>query len=185
VPQVCVDFITDTLERASGTRWLDRGSGRARVQGQLDFNALSLSNRRSVSRFVDFADSHPHWFDVYRLLPEERVKFARRARFFQHLAEHADRYIPGDIVVIHGLRDDNELHYHSFFVYESDPVTGVPMLLAANAGRPRVRTWEAEMNNAPKRSIRMRVRPRLEWLESIIPANRNISSGNTDRPDTG
>jgi hypothetical protein len=176
VPQVCVDFIIDTLERASGTYWRERGGERARVKGQLDFSSLGVGNRRSVGRFVEFAEAHAAWFDVYRLLPDERVPFRQRDRFYQHLSENADRYIPGDIVVIHGYRDDNELHYHSFFVYEADPVSGMPTLVAANAGRPRIRTWESEMRNAPRRSIRMRVRPRLEWLESVLPSAVNVST---------
>jgi len=71
-------------------------------------------------------------------------------------------------VTIYGLRDDGKMHYHSFFVYEADPVTGAPSLVAANAGRPRIRPWEAEMLTAPQRSIRARIRPRLEWLELVL-----------------
>ncbi len=176
LPQVCVDFITDTLERASGTWFRERGPVRERTKGQLDFNELAIDNRRSVGRFVEFAEAHPAWFDVYRLEQEERVPFRRRAKFFAHLSEHADRYMAGDIIVIHGLKEDNEYHYHSFYVFDADPVTGMPTLVAANAGRPRIRTWDAEMRNAPKRSIRMRVRPRLEWLESVLPVGAQLSS---------
>ena len=71
------------------------------------------------------------------------------------------------MVAIYGLRDDGKMHYHSFFVYSSDPVTGVPSLVAANAGRPRIRPWESEMLTAPQRSIHARIRPKLEWLEAI------------------
>ncbi|HEY6558178.1 MAG TPA: hypothetical protein VI072_12925 [Polyangiaceae bacterium] len=175
LPQVCVDFITDTLERASGTWFRERGLARERVKGQLDFNELALDNRRSVGNFVEFAEAHPAWFDVYRLDQEERVRFGRRKQFFAHLSEHADRYMTGDIIVIHGLKDDNEYHWHSFYVFDADPVTGMPTLVAANAGRPRIRTWDAEMRNAPKRSIRMRVRPRLEWLEAVLPVGTQLS----------
>jgi hypothetical protein len=85
-------------------------------------------------------------------------------------AAHRERheYRPGDVVVILGPRDDDLLHYHSFFVVAADPVSGMPTWLAANAGRPRVRTWEAEMQNAPKRAIVARLRPRLEWLERLV-----------------
>jgi len=44
-----------------------------------------------------------------------------------------------------------------------DPLTGFPILLAANAGPPQMRTWEGEMSNAPRRFVvaRLRVRPEI------------------------
>jgi hypothetical protein len=168
VPQVCIDFVTDTFERASGSWYRPRGEPRERIAGRLDFGALGIDNERSVESFVGFAKNHPDAFDVVELGDDERVPYARRADFFAHLASHRDRYRPGDIVTIYGLRDDGKMHYHSFFVYEADPVTGAPSLVAANAGRPRIRPWEAEMLTAPQRSIRARIRPRLEWLELVL-----------------
>ena len=137
VPQVCIDFITDTLERASGTWWREHGGPRAREVGPLDFDSVELENRRSVDHFTRFAEQAPRWFDVHRLRDDERIPFRRRDDFVRHLVEHRDRYIPGDIVTIYGLRDDERMHYHSFFVYDSDPVTGLATLLAANAGAAR------------------------------------------------
>lgn len=176
VPQVCIDFITDTLERASGTWWLNRSEGRERRLGRLRFDQLGIDNHRSVERFLVFAASRPDWFDVYDLEPTERVPFRYRTRFYNELYRHADRYIPGDIVTILGLRDDEKFHYHSFFIFDADPVTGVPTAVAANAGQPRVRSIENEMSNAPRRSILSRVRPRLEWLESIIDVERSAAA---------
>jgi hypothetical protein len=167
VPQVCIDFITDTFERAGGSWFRPRGEARERIPGNLDFSQLGIDNERSVERFVEFAKAHPDWFDVFDVPEEERVPYARRADFFAHLYEHRDRYRPGDIVTIYGLRDDDKMHYHSFFVYDRDPVTGAPSLVAANAGRPRIRPWEAEMITAPLRSIRARIRPKLDWLERV------------------
>ena len=106
-------------------------------------------------------------------------------RFYEHLLRTRDRYVPGDIVTIHGLRSDEEMHYHSFFVYDADPVTGMPMLVAANAGRPRVRSWESEMLSAPRRSIRSRVRPRLPWLESVIETSGRRERGAEGAADFG
>jgi hypothetical protein len=167
VPQVCIDFVTDTFERASGSWYQPLGQPRERTPGRLDFGALGIDNERSVERFVQLAKAHGEWFDVLELPDEERVPYAHRDEFFAHLAAHGDRYRPGDIVTIYGLRADEKLHYHSFFVYSADPVTGTPSLVAANAGRPRVRPFEGEMQSAPLRSIRARIRPRLEWLESV------------------
>ena len=168
VPQVCIDFVTDAFERASGTWWGDRTAERQRIRGQVDFDDVGIDNRRSVEVFLRFAKDRPEMFDVTRLPDEERIRFSERGAFFAHLGEHADRYVPGDVVAIHGPRSDGENHWHSFFVYDSDPLTGLPTLLASNAGRPRIRSWEGEMRAAPLRSIHSRVRPRLEWLEAVI-----------------
>lgn len=175
VPQVCIDFVTDTFERASGSWYRQRGEPRERVQGRLDFTALGIDNERSVERFVEFAKVHPAWFEVEELGPEERIPYFRRKAFFAHLEEQKRRYQPGDIVTIYGLRDDEKPHYHSFIVYDRDPVSGVPSLVAANAGRPRIRPWESEMTSAPRRSIRARVHPRLEWLESVVAPGAAVS----------
>jgi hypothetical protein len=167
VPQVCIDFIADTFERASGTWWRPRGEARERVVGRLDFDDLALENKRSVEQFLAFAQAHPQWFEVRQLQGEERISLRNRGRFFAALFQSRMDYRPGDIVVILGKRDDDKLHYHSFFVYEVDPLSGMPVLLAANAGRPRIRTWEGEMQNAPARSILARIRPQLPWLSAV------------------
>jgi hypothetical protein len=60
------------------------------------------------------------------------------------------------------------MHYHSFFLYERDPITGFPLVLVGNAGRPSLRVWDTEARRTPKRSIWYRIRPRLHWLESVV-----------------
>lgn len=168
IPQVCIDFVTDTIERAGGTWWADQRRDRQRIRGSIDFDEIGIENRRSVDVFIRFAEERPEMFDVYGLPEAERVRFLERPAFFSHLAGHADRYLPGDVVAIHGPRSDGENHWHSFFVYDSDPISGLPLLLASNAGKPRIRSWEGEMRAAPRRSIHTRIRPRLEWLESVV-----------------
>jgi hypothetical protein len=155
----------------SGTRWLSRDEGRGRRQGRLDFGGLGIENRRSVEQFIEFARAHPDWFELYEVPEAERVAFSNRRRFFQRLTETPDRFQPGDVVAILGPRDDERLHYHSFFVVDRDPISGVPTLLAANAGRPRFRNWEGELENAPRRAIVARIRPRLAWLEGVAGVN--------------
>ena len=58
-PQVCIDFVLDTFERAGGTWWEARGGRRQRVVGRLLFDDTELENRRSVERFIDFARVWP------------------------------------------------------------------------------------------------------------------------------
>ena len=175
VPQVCIDFVTDTLERASGARFRPRGEPREFVRGLLDFDAFGLDNRRGVGTFVGFTRAHPEWFEFTETTPEQRLPFRARAAFFRDIYEHRDEYRPFDIVTIFGLRSDGKLHYHSFFVADRDPVTGMPIAVVANAGRPRIRSWENEMQNAPQRGILAHIRPKLSWLEANLASDDNLS----------
>ena len=152
-PQVCIDFVLDTFERASGTWWQARSLPRQRVVGRLQFDDTAMENRRSVERFIEFARTHGEAFDVYEPRPEERVPLRNRQQFFAALYRARAEFRRGDIVAIFGPRDDEKLHYHSFLIVDADPLSGMPTELAANAGRPRIRSWEGEMANAPRRSI--------------------------------
>ena len=176
-PQVCVDFITDTWERASGTwyRPLPPASGDERPKpapertvGGVDFDGLDLPNRRSVAELLAFAKRHPDMFEVLDLPQEERIPFARRTEMFELLARRADDFAPGDVLVIHGVKADGQPHYHSVMIVEQDPITGVPTLVAGNAGRPREQTLEGVMARSPKRAIKQRIRPRPEWLAAAV-----------------
>jgi hypothetical protein len=194
VPQVCIDFITDSLESATGGHWAARGERREFRRGALDFDALGIENPRSVEQFSAFAEEQPEWFDVHLPGPGERVKFYRRREFFESLAASAWRYREGDVVLIYGLRDDERFHYHSFFVAEVDPLTGAPTLLAANAGPAQLRTWEGEMSAAPRREIVARIRPRAELLARayaqaaeqpgvpLTPPARTLPAASADEP---
>lgn len=175
-PQVCIDFVLDTFERASGTWWQSRSQGRQRVLGRLQFDDAALENRRSVERFIDFARTHAESFDVYEPAPEARVPLRNRALFFAELYRSRAHFQRGDIVAILGPRDDEKLHYHSFFIVDADPLSGMPTELAANAGRPRIRSWEGEMQNAPRRSILARIRPRPIWLEALVAPENGVSA---------
>ncbi len=168
-PQVCVDFVLDAFERASGTWYGGRAGERARARGGIDFEATDLKNRRSAAEVTKFALAHPEWFEVWGPTDDERVPFGRRADFFANITANADRLRPGDIVVIHGFKSDGQVHYHSFLIDSKDPLTGVPHKLAGNAGRPRVQTWEGVMRSAPLRSIKHVLSPRTEWLTASLP----------------
>lgn len=175
-PQVCIDFVLDTFERASGTWWQGRDQPRQRVLGKLRFDEHAIDNARSVERFIEFARVHGEQFEVYEPTPEQRVPLRNRQQFFSTLYDQRQQYRRGDVVAILGPRDDEKLHYHSFIIVDADPLSGMPTELAANAGRPRIRSWEGEMANAPRRSIFARVRPRQLWLESLLGATPRVSA---------
>jgi hypothetical protein len=173
VPQVCIDFLTDTLERASGTWWRDGTTSRGRNVGKLDFEDLASIPReelRRVPTFVDFAKSRPDLFDVLDVPAKERVQMGNHDAFVSYLAANRADYQPGDIVVIRGPTpwDRRQMHYHSFFIYETDPMSGSPIAVVGNAGRPTVRYWRVETFRTPERAIWYRIRLNTPWLESII-----------------
>jgi hypothetical protein len=172
VPQVCVDFIFDTFERASGTWWRPRGEPRQRVMGKLDFATLSDETRRRATSFIELASRRPDAFEVWTVPERERVPFKYGQELSKYLTESADRFQPGDVVMIRGYapwdKRTRVMHFHSFFVFDSDPLTGMPLTLAGNPGRPVLQTWQFEAFRTPERSIWYRVRPRLEWLEHAV-----------------
>lgn len=174
VPQVCLDFLLDTLERAGGSWWNPASGPRQRTIGRFDRAALGLANPRSIDHFVQFAATHPDKVDLWTVPPAERIEFQHERRFLDFLAAHADDFRAGDIVLIKGYlprpgdRRHDIMHYHSVYVYETDPVTGVPMLLIGNSGVPRLTTWRFEMDRTPRRAVYYRIRPKTEWLASFV-----------------
>jgi hypothetical protein len=172
VPQVCADFLTDTFERTSGTWWQTRGKPPGRVRGRIELDRLTHQLRR-VEGFIGWAESHPQWFEVAMIPPAERIQFRQAREFYEHLKDQAAFYQPGDVVIIRGYTPFDKpwmqraMHYHSFFIYENDPITGMPISIAGNAGTPALRAWETEVLRTPKRSIWYRIRPSTEWLREL------------------
>ncbi len=177
VPQVCVDFLVDTLERASGTWWRPLGEAPTRSAGGLDFSELPGGrgdSLRRIAEFVRWARSHPDWFDVLEIPLAERTRMLPSGPFAAFLTSRREEFRPGDMVLIGGYvpwDPRRYVHYHSFWVYESDPLTAMPLLIASNPGHPGIRTWRYEMNRTPRRSIVYRIRPRVEWLRSAFPVD--------------
>src|SRR5450432_689383 len=163
--------------RASSGAWFrPRGERRELIAGKLSFDDFGMDNRRSVENFVSFTAAHSEWFEVTETPVEARIAFRDHSAFFGDIFAHRDEYRPFDIVTIFGLRSDGKLHYHSFFVADRDPVTGMPIAVVANAGRPRIRSWENEKQNAPQRAILAHIRPKLTWLEANVQAEPSVSA---------
>ena len=181
VPEVCVDFLFDTIERASGTWWRNRGEPRERIVGKVDFATLSDETLRRATSFIELAQKHPEWLDIDTLSDAERIPFKFPRRLSDYLTAEADRFRPGDVVLIRGYAPWDKpwqpkvQHVHSFYIYESDPVTGMPITLAGNPGRPLLQTWQFEAFRTPDRSIWTRVRPHLDWLETVVDVNERDS----------
>jgi hypothetical protein len=144
--------------------------------GRLDFNETGIVNRRAVLAFVDFAEKQPEIFETRRFQDEERIPFQHRSRFFTFLVDHADEVRAGDVVAIHGLKRDNRVHQHAILVERTDPLTGFPYGLADQMKRPRRRTWEGIMAEAPARSLLYRVRPLPSVFAKLDPGPANAEA---------
>lgn len=167
-PEVCVDFIIDTYERAAGSWFRSQGETPGRTPGRLSLSAPKKPAPRGVIGLADFAEDLPDLFQVVRYQGQEKVPFGERAKFFENLRERADLR-PGDIVSIQGLKKDDYVHQHGILVDRVDPLTGFPFGLADQMRRPRRRTWEGIMAEAPKRSLYYRARPTAEMMKKIDP----------------
>ena len=178
-PQVCIDFLTDVWERASGT-WYDPAQvedpygahpvvtprPKANESG-INFDRMKIKNRRSVAKFERFTLKNEELFDVWQVPKKERFKFEERKQFFEYLRDKADLIRIGDMLIIHGFKAGGRPHYHSLLVTETDPITGVVSLVGSNAVKPREQTLEGIMHISPERTIRTRIRVKEPWLELV------------------
>lgn len=168
-PQVCVDFVLDSFERAGGAWFTPRGDKPRRIEGELDFSDYDPENRRGVLGFGKFAEEHPDLFEFRKFQGEERIPFANRDAFFAYLSDHTDLVRAGDVLAIQGIKRDNRVHQHAILLEEVDPLTGFPSGLADQMKAPRRRTWEGIMAEAPKRSLLYRARPKDVIFKKMAP----------------
>jgi hypothetical protein len=166
-PEVCIDFVLDAWQRAGGTWYRRQGEVPGRTHGELDLDVAHLP-RRSVPKLLASADAEGAVLDRYDVPEEDLVPLARGAEYAQAVAREAHAFREGDALVIYGLRlQDLRLHYHSVLVIRTEPMTGVPMQIADNQGRPRFRTLANAMLAAPLRSIAHRLRLDLDALAAL------------------
>jgi hypothetical protein len=158
-PQVCIDFVFDAWERGGGTWYAPRGEAPDRTSGAIDADRAGEIPRRNVTRLVEYAAGEGavlHRYDVPR---ENRVALAEGREYARAIARSADAFREGDALVIYGLRlQDMRNHHHAILVIRTEPMTGVPMVVADNQTRPRFRTLAGAMQAAPLRSIHQRLR---------------------------
>jgi hypothetical protein len=166
-PQMCVETIVDTFERAAGSWYRPLGEQRQRVAGTIDFTALGLHNRAGVIAFETFARERPEHFEHRRIPTSERIPFVERKRFFAYLLDNADRFQPGDVIAIRGPKADGYVHQHAILIEDVDPLTGFPHVLFDQMNRPRRRTFEMIMAEAPRRSLFYQVRLRRALLSRL------------------
>jgi hypothetical protein len=171
VPQVCIDFMIDTFERAGGGWWLPRAAKvRQKSAGNLNLGDFSRSRLRQTTYLRELALERTDMFEVLDVPETERIELGYKDRFFEWLSTRVSDFQAGDMILIRGLTpwDEVEEHTHSFFIYETDPISGVPIAIAGNAGPANLWSWETEARRTPKRTVRTRIRPKLQWLETFL-----------------
>ncbi len=167
-PQTCVAMVLDAYERAAGTWYAPLGQPPRRIIGRLDFDAYDIDNRAGVLGFEKFAERHAELFTHRRIPDDERIPFRDRRRFFDYLAKHAAIFQPGDIVAIQGLKRDGNIHQHAILIDDVDPLTGFASGLVDQMTRPRRRTWEDIMAEAPARALLYHLQPTMQLLGQLI-----------------
>jgi hypothetical protein len=166
-PEVCIDFFFDVWERASGNWFRPRGSRPGRTAGYLDFSRLEGLVRRHIPSVLEYATRPGSPLLRYDIPALDQRPLRDREGLARGLARSAGQIREGDALVIHGLREeDEEEHYHAVLVLASDPLTGMPMVVADNSGRPRIRSLASAMASAPRRAVKHRLRLSPEWIEA-------------------
>ena len=167
VPQVCVDFLVDAIDRSGGSWYGRRTEPRVRKPGLVDLRALATEqgyDLRLVPHLVRMARQHPEMWDIYTVPKDERVPFRKRDAFHEKMRTFPVELREADIIVIWGKRADERNHFHSFFVHRTDPILGYPIVFSENAGYARVRVLDEIMRAAPRRSFLHRLRLRTDWV---------------------
>lgn len=169
VPQVCIDFVYDTVERWSGAWWAHKDHGeRLHSPGAVDITGwVGARQRRQVSMLVKTAQAHPERFKTLYYPVNERIPYGKTADFYGRLRTLSATTLPGDIVAIHGLKRDGRNHWHSFLIYDLDPIYNTPYLVIGNTGRVRIQPWHAVMRTGLGRGIVARMRWREDWLSGL------------------
>lgn len=168
-PEVCIDFVFDAWQRASGTWYRREGEAPGHTHGALDLDLARLP-RRSLTGLLATTQAEGAVLDRYDVREEDLVPLSRGAEYAQAVAREADAFREGDALVVYGLRlQDYRRHYHALLVIRTDPMTGVPMRIADNQGRPQFRTLESAMRAAPYRRIVHRLRLDLDALAALEP----------------
>ena len=140
-----------------------RGQRPGRTEGQLNFSIIKGLYKRQVPSVLAVGAEEDSPLARYDIPRPDRQPLKKWRRFARALAKHTDHLIEGDGLIIHGLREEDlQEHFHTLLILRTDPLTGMPIRVADNAGRPKIRTLAMAMRNAPRRSIKYRIRVDFE-----------------------
>jgi len=167
VPQVCADFIVDTIDRAAGTWFRPSRKNPGKTIGNINFRKMVHDDGlypRRVSDLVTYFHSHPDDFDFVFEGMGEYIGNERNIKEFLRTQEARI----GDLIFIKGKVpwDPKRDHSHSFFVTGFDEegfvehVTGNPVF-------PVKRRIRIEGARSPKRQVTHIIRFTRKFLEEL------------------
>ena len=136
-----------------------RGERPERTQGELDFSIVDGLFKRQIPSALSVGAEESSPLARYDIPRRDRKPLKKWRRFARAISKHTDHLIEGDGLIIHGLREEDlKNHFHALLILRTEPMTGMPIRVADNAGRPKIRTIARAMSNAPQRSVKYRIR---------------------------
>lgn len=169
VPQVCADFIVDSIDRAAGT-WYNKGLANPhRIAGRFDLRkAISEEelNPRSVTGLIEYFKNHPDDFE-FLFEGKSSTNIGNISKLESFLLEY--RASVGDIVFIDGRVpwDRYHIHKHSFFITGIND-EGYVDKIVGNSVYPVERSLTAEGKRTPNRYITHIIRLKSSFLQRLL-----------------
>ena len=170
VPQVCADFIIDTIDRTAGTWYSSNLKKPERYIGKFDMRG-NIKNEgldpRRVSDLIKYFSEHPEWFTVIYSGNEHQGPKVGATKSLKHWLKSYNVGL-GDILIIRGKAPWDHgkvLHYHSLFVstVQDEYVTHV----FGNPVFPVERSLRVEMARAPERHVVKIIRMTDTFLKKL------------------
>ncbi|PIN92201.1 hypothetical protein COU55_02430 [Candidatus Pacearchaeota archaeon CG10_big_fil_rev_8_21_14_0_10_31_59] len=169
-PEVCLRFILDVFERSSGTWFKNTLNGEEpeKTKGYLYFD-----EDINLWPLLDIMEQHPEMFDMHSFPKESRVrwidsqeKFYRNA--YKYALDNLGGFEVGDVICVYGLTrgrsERDEYHWHTYMVYETDPVTTFPLRFAEQPKFAIFNQWSTIMARGPRRYVKTIVRMDRDWI---------------------
>lgn len=170
VPQVCADFIVDTIDRTAGTWYSDDLKNPERYIGNFDMRGNMKQEGLDPRRVVDliqYFTEHPEWFEMVHSGTVHQGPPVGKTKELQHWLKYKDVQL-GDILIIQGRAPwdyERYMHYHSLIV--SSMEEGYVTHVFGNPVFPMEKEIGKEMARAPKRRVVNIIRMTDKFLTKI------------------
>jgi len=180
-PQVCADFVIDTLDRTGGNWWYKDGTKHVWKGYRTDNNSFSdfvkshdcgvgkddepvACYHRRVTDLISVLLQHPKYFEV---LYDKKELGARVGSNIQRYSTFKELDVQmGDIVFIYGELPGRGNHWHSFVIYGFDEERD-DWELVGNSAIIAKRWLTTEGRRTPRRKVWYVFRPTDELLHRI------------------